>query len=63
MESWDSDSEPGTCSLQQQQAVQMVLSLFGVILKPVYDQLPDLSKILNGSICPSPKVNFMKCFW
>ncbi|VDO20070.1 Uncharacterized protein BM_BM6808 [Brugia malayi] len=44
------NSEPGTCSLQQQQAVQMVLSLFGVILKPVYDVLSDLSKILNGSV-------------
>ncbi|MCP9259487.1 Telomerase-binding protein est1a [Dirofilaria immitis] len=44
------DSEPDTCSLQQQQAVQMVLSLFGVILKPVYDELPDLSGILDGSI-------------
>ncbi|KAM3723506.1 Telomerase-binding protein EST1A [Dirofilaria immitis] len=44
------NSEPDTCSLQQQQAVQMVLSLFGVILKPVYDELPDLSGILDGSI-------------
>ncbi|CAG9540846.1 unnamed protein product [Cercopithifilaria johnstoni] len=44
------NSEPGTCSLQQQQAVQMVLSLFGVILRPIYDQLPELSEILNGSV-------------
>ncbi|VBB26689.1 unnamed protein product [Acanthocheilonema viteae] len=50
------NSEPGTCSLQQQQAVQMVLSLFGVILKPVHDQLPDLSEVLNGSVRLSPKM-------
>uniref|UniRef100_A0A915Q301 PIN domain-containing protein n=1 Tax=Setaria digitata TaxID=48799 RepID=A0A915Q301_9BILA len=50
------DSEPGTCSLQQQQAVQMVLSLFGVILRPVYDQRPDLSRILNGSLPIPPKM-------
>ncbi|VDK73374.1 unnamed protein product, partial [Onchocerca ochengi] len=50
------NSEPGTCSLQQQQAVQMVLSLFGVILRPVYDQLPDLSEILDGSVRLSSKM-------
>ncbi|EFO27510.2 hypothetical protein LOAG_00974 [Loa loa] len=44
------NNEPGTCSLQQQQAVQMVLSLFGVILRPVYDQLPNLSEVLNGFV-------------
>ncbi|VDK68068.1 unnamed protein product [Litomosoides sigmodontis] len=44
------NSEPGTCSLQQQQAVQMVLSLFGVILRPVHDQLQDLSEFLSGSV-------------
>uniref|UniRef100_A0A0R3RGL6 PINc domain-containing protein n=1 Tax=Elaeophora elaphi TaxID=1147741 RepID=A0A0R3RGL6_9BILA len=44
------NSEPDTCSLQQQQAVQMVLSLFGVILRPLHDQLPDLSDFLNGSV-------------
>lgn len=36
----------------------MVLSLFGVILRPVYDQLPDLSEILNGSIRLPSKVFF-----
>ncbi|VDK52826.1 unnamed protein product [Gongylonema pulchrum] len=41
--------EPGTCSLQQQHAVQMVLSLFGVILRPLHDCLADLPKILDGS--------------
>ncbi|VDO27353.1 unnamed protein product [Onchocerca flexuosa] len=50
------NSEPGTCSLQQQQAVQMVLSLFGVILRPVYDQLSDLSEILDGSVRLSSKM-------
>ncbi|VDN06587.1 unnamed protein product [Thelazia callipaeda] len=43
------NTEPGTCSLQQQQAVQMVLSLFGVVLSPIYDHLQDLSNILIGS--------------
>lgn len=53
------DSEPGTCSLQQQQAVQMVLSLFGVILRPVHDQLQDLSEVLSGSVRLPSKVFFI----
>lgn len=52
------DADPDTCSLQQQKAVQMVLSLYGVLLKPVEDILDVLDSILCGDIPLSSKVVF-----
>lgn len=43
-------SEPGTCSLQLQLAVQMVVSLFGVLLETVEVHLSELKSILEGTV-------------
>uniref|UniRef100_A0A914WG96 PIN domain-containing protein n=1 Tax=Plectus sambesii TaxID=2011161 RepID=A0A914WG96_9BILA len=61
--------EPGTCPLQQQQAVQLVLSIWGVLLEQMNAQLASFASYLRGQIQPPaqmrrvlPAVQLM-CEW
>uniref|UniRef100_A0A0N5AAP0 PINc domain-containing protein n=1 Tax=Syphacia muris TaxID=451379 RepID=A0A0N5AAP0_9BILA len=64
-----SDGDPETCTAQQQYAVQTVLSVLGVLLKPVEECLPDLDGLLSGEIPLKNKVRrvlpsvFVYCEW
>lgn len=57
------DIEPDACPLQQQQAMQLVLSILGLFLEQINRNLTQLSASLDGTTAPVEQVFlwFQKC--